>query len=164
MSAGEKWNTITFMRDIRFIAIHRGGELTPGDHRLLMRWALDCTYHLVPLINNHLDDRIREALDIAEAWSIGHATTGKAMKAARNCHGIAKNTEDPLLILLYRCVGQAVATAHMADHSLGPMYYGAKIMKAIGKTVEDERGWQLSRLEQLSKNLHELIVSSMDRH
>ncbi|MHC1692445.1 MAG: putative immunity protein [Sphaerochaetaceae bacterium] len=151
------------MRDFRFIAVHRGGKLTSSDHRLLMRWALDCTYHILPLIHKPLDDRIKEALDIAEVWSIGEVNTGEAMKAARRCHVIAKNTEDSLLKLFYRCVGQAVASAHMADHSLGPMYYGTKIIKATGSSVEDEQKWQLSRLEQLSKNLHELMVSSMDK-
>lgn len=41
------------------------------------------------------------------------------MKASVYAHAIARESSTPLAIELARSVGQTVATAHMADHSLG---------------------------------------------
>ena len=39
------------MRDKRFIALHRGGLLTKDNHHKLIRWARECSEHVLSLID-----------------------------------------------------------------------------------------------------------------
>jgi hypothetical protein len=54
-------------------------------------------------------------------------------------------------------VGQAVATAHMADHALGAAWYALKAVKNAGKSPDAERRWQD---EQLPLEIMDLILSA----
>jgi hypothetical protein len=45
----------------------------------------------------------------------------------------------------------------MADHSLGPAWYGLRAVKAAGGSVEAERTWQN---EQLPPAIKELVLSA----
>jgi hypothetical protein len=134
------------MRDKRFIAVHRGGPLTKDRHRLLIRWARECTEHVLPLIGGNVDDRLIHALFVAEKWENGRATTGNAMKSSVGAHAAARESSDPVMIAVARSAGHAVATAHMADHSLGAALYALKAVKNAGKSVDEEKGWQNKRL------------------
>jgi hypothetical protein len=41
-------------------------------------------------------------------------------------------------IAVARSVGHAVATAHIADHSLGAAWYALKAVKSAGKSIGEE--------------------------
>ncbi|NTU84260.1 MAG: hypothetical protein HGA45_33660, partial [Chloroflexales bacterium] len=76
-------------------------------------------------------------------------------------HAAARAATDPAAIAVARAAGHAVATAHMADHAKGPVYYARKAMLAAGgaagkEAAERERAWQL---EQLPEAIRTLIVS-----
>lgn len=148
------------MRDRRFVALHRGGELTPTDHRSLMVWALACTYHVRTWTSLEFNSSLLQALHTAQEWIDGKATTGDAMKASRAVHAEAKGIGDPIEQLLARCVGQAVATAHMADHCLGPAWYAIKIVREVGGSVDVERAWQLEQLSFLPPHLVTLVSTA----
>lgn len=148
------------MRDRRFVAMHRGGELSPTDHRLLMTWALACAYHVRTWTSLEFGPTLLQALRTAQAWIDGNATTGDAMTASRTVHAEAKGIGDPIEKLLARCVGQAVATAHMADHCLGPAWYAIKIVREVGGSIELERAWQLGQLSLLPPHLVSLITTA----
>ena len=145
------------MRDYRFVAEHRGGPLKKESHRLLMNWACTCASHLLPLLGENPDERLTKALFISGEWEKGRATTGDAMRASVEAHNVARESSDPLTIAVARAVGHAAATAHMADHSLGPALYGLKAVKSAGKTVEAERKWQN---DQLQPGIRELVLSA----
>jgi hypothetical protein len=128
------------MRDRRFVAVHRGGSLDRERHRLLAAWAADCAEHVMTLFETYsADERPRHAIETARAWVTGHAAVGTAQKAAAAAH--------------------AVATAHMADHSLGALLYALKAVKAAGGSVDAERRWQMKRLPQA---VHGLVVSALE--
>lgn len=148
------------MRDIRFITKHRGGTLAIEDHRALMGWAVVSAEHVLPLAPLDLDSRMVEALDVARNWMDGSASTGDAIKASRDVHFLASSYEDPVMKLIARCIGQAVATAHMADHCLGPAWYARKIMVAIGASPDEERKWQEQQLSKLPSHLENLVRQS----
>jgi hypothetical protein len=59
------------MRDSRFVAVHRGGLLTKENHRLLMRWARECSERVLPLLDGNIDARLIRALHVAEEWENG---------------------------------------------------------------------------------------------
>ena len=53
-----------------------------------------------------------------------------------------ENLSNPISIAVARSIGQAVATAHMADHSLGAAIYALKAVKFADKSIDAERKWQ----------------------
>ncbi len=131
-----------------FIAEHRGGPLKIESHRKLIRWARECAEHVLPLIDKEIDERLHYALNVAKEWEKGKLQTGIAMKASLMAHEVARQSDEPLLKAIARAVGQAVATAHMADHSLGGAFYALKAVNLAKKNVDKERMWQTKRLLQ----------------
>jgi len=145
------------MRDRRFIAEHRGGPLKKEQHYQLITWACDCAEHVLPLFGEINDERLEYALEVAKKWKQGKASVGDARKASVGAHDVARESLDPIAIAVARAIGHAVATAHMADHSLGPAWYALKAVKSAGKSVEAERKWQD---KQLPPEIKELILST----
>jgi len=56
------------MRDNRFVAVHRGGPLTKDHHHQLIRWARECSEHVLSLIDENIDQRLIHALYVAKEW------------------------------------------------------------------------------------------------
>ncbi len=79
------------------------------------------------------------------------------MKASLNAHSVAKETTDPVLKAIARSIGQTVATAHMADHSIGGAFYALKAVKAANMDVEKEKEWQDKKLAELPKKIAEIV-------
>ena len=145
------------MRDQRFKAVHRGGPLSLEHHRLLMRWAHDCALHVMPLSGPEPDERLWHALTVAKTWEHGQTSVGEARKASVEAHTVAREASNPSAIAVARAVGHAVATAHMADHALGPAWYALKAVEAAGQSAETERIWQD---EHLPAEIRELVLSA----
>jgi hypothetical protein len=133
-------------RDRRFVTEHRGGPLSAERHRMLMEWARGCAGHVLRLYGDRIDPRITDALDVAKAWEAGAASIGDARKASLGAIAAAHEAPHPAAVAVARAVGHAVATAHMADHSLGAADYALKAVKAAGRYIEVERRWQERRL------------------
>jgi len=153
-------NNKTKMRDKRFIAEHRGGPLKKEQHRQLIKWACDCVEHVLHLFGEKIDERLINALNVAKEWAKGNASVGDARKAAVASHAVARESSNPTAIAVARSVGHAVATAHMADHSLGGVLYALKAVKNAGKSVDAERKWQN---EQLPSEIRELVLTTMSK-
>jgi len=147
------------MRDKRFIAEHRGGTLKKEQHKQLIKWACDCTENILPLFGKS-DERLKNALLIAKEWAKGDATVGDARKASLDAISVANESINPIAIAVARAVGHAVATAHMADHSLGAALYALKAVKNAGKSIDAERKWQN---EQLPSEIMELVLTAMSK-
>jgi hypothetical protein len=146
------------MRDKRFVAEHRGGPLKKEQHLQLMKWARKCSDHVLPLFGKKTDDRLINALLVAKAWENGKATVGDARKAAVQAIAVANEFSDPIAVAVARSVGHAVATAHMADHSLGAALYALKAVNKAGKSIICERKWQD---DQLPSEIRKLVLSAM---
>ena len=149
------------MRDKRFIAEHRGGLLTKDNHQKLIKWARVCSEHVMSLIDKDVDKRLLHALYVAKEWENGNAAVGEAMKASIVAHTVAKESEDPSSIAIARSVGHAVATAHMADHSLGAALNALKALKLTGRPINKERDWQTRQLQQLPLEIVDLVLNTM---
>ena len=141
----------------QFIAEHRGGPLTKENHRKLIRWARECSEHVLYLIGKDIDKRLLYALDVARQWENDAIPTGIAMKASLGAHAVAREAEDPVYKAIARSAGQAVATAHMADHSPGGAFYALKAVKLANKDYKKEREWQIGKLKELPSELVEII-------
>jgi hypothetical protein len=146
------------MRDKRFVAEHRGGPLKREQHRQLIEWACACAGHVLRLLGEKIDERLINALDVAKEWKLGNASAGDARKASTDAHAAAReSSSDPVAVAVARSVGHAVATAHMADHSLGAAWYALKAVKNAGRSEDSEREWQY---EQLPLEIRELVLSA----
>lgn len=141
------------MRDRRFIAIHRGGPLDRESHACLARWAADCAERVLPLFAAvSQDPRPKQAVEILRAWADGKAKTGVAMKASVAAHAAAREAKDSTAIAVARAAGQAVATAHAADHSMGALLYALKALEAVGGPAEAELEMRLDKLPECLRN------------
>ena len=127
------------------------------NHRQLMRWAIECAGHVLPLIGKEADYRLVQALDVAKDWEKGNVPTGVAMKASLAAHAAARQSDHPVTRLVARAIGQAVATAHMADHSLGGAFYALKAIKLANGDLEKERDWQNQRLVALPAPIRDIV-------
>ena len=148
------------MRDNRFVAVHRGGPLKKEQHYQLIKWACDCVEHVLHLFGEKIDERLINALNVAKEWKQGNASVGDARKASLGAIAVANESSNPTAIAVARSVGHAVATAHMADHSLGAALYALKAVKNAGKSVDAERKWQN---EQLPSEIKELVLTAMSK-
>jgi hypothetical protein len=145
------------VRDKSFIDESRGGLLTKKQHRQLMIWACVCTEHVLHLLAGTLDGRLANALLIAREWANGNTAAGEARKASVGAHAAARECTNPTSIAVARAIGQAVATAHMADHSLGAAIYALKAIKYAGKSIDTERKWQNA---QLPTEIKEIVLTA----
>jgi len=135
------------MRDKRFVAVHRGGTLQRSDHVYLARWAADCAERVLHLFARESEDiRPKIALEIGRAWADGEVKTGAAMKASLAAHAAAREVSDKAAIAAARASGQAVATAHCSDHSMGALLYALKAFEASGESSGSELAMQLRKL------------------
>lgn len=142
-----------------FIAEHRGGPLTKDNHRKLIKWAIECSEHVLFLIDKEIDEKLLYALDEAKQWGNDTLPTGLAMKASLGAHAVAREAENPIYKAIARSIGQTVATAHMADHSLGGAFYALKAIKLANKEIEIEKNWQTKKLNELPVEIIEIVQS-----
>lgn len=125
----------------------------------MIKWAIECSEHVLFLIDKERDERLLHALDVAKQWENGTIPTGVAMKASLGAHAVARQVENPIHKAIARSIGQTVATAHMADHSLGGAFYALKAIKLAKKDIEIERNWQTKKLGQLPSEIIEIVQS-----
>ena len=148
------------MRDIKWVLEHRGGTLKIEQQKLLMKWSMGCLEHLLPLLNNNINENINNAINIGNNWIIGKASTGDAIKISRKIIKYVKTLDNELEIVLTRAAGHVVATAHMADHSMGSIHYGLKAIKIIGGSIDSELKWQI---KQIPEELKELVINGLKK-
>jgi hypothetical protein len=145
------------MRDKRFVAEHRGGPLSREQHYQLIEWACACAENVLHLFGERIDERLLNALNVAKEWKRGNASVGDARNASLGAIAAAREASSPTAVAVARSVGHAVATAHMADHSLGAALYALKAVKNEGRSIDEERRWQD---EQLPSEIRELVLTA----
>ncbi len=145
------------MRDLRFVALHRGGLLNKEQHLRLMEWACNCAENVFTLLGQKPDERLIHAIRTGRNWISGLATVGDARKASLAVLQYARASNDPVTVAVARSAGHAAATAHMADHSLRAAFYALKAVKTAGKPVDAERELQKGLL---TGEIKELVLSS----
>lgn len=150
-------------RNPGFIAVHRGGTLAVENHRLLNRWSRKCVERLLQKWEGAFDPRLSQALRTSSDWENGKVLTGACMIASREAHAVAREAASSLNTAIARAVGHAVATAHMADHSVGGALYGLKATQLAGGNVADELTWQKAALKRLPSNLEHLVIETLHK-
>ncbi len=127
-----------------------------------MLWAIACAEHVMPLAREALPGLLAEALSVARGWAAGARPTGDVISAARAVHRLAREIGDPATRAIARAVGHAVATGHMADHSVAAAVYALKAVAASGGAVADEISWQHAELPEKFRPQVEALRSARD--
>lgn len=143
------------MRDLRFVAEHRGGPLARPKHEALMLWALKCVSHAMKNFTTH--PVLSHAVEVGKLWADDKASVGDARNAALACHALARSIDDPAEQDMARACGHAVATAHMADHSLQAARYAVRAVQTQLGTGASELAWQVT---QVSDEIRHLVQST----
>jgi hypothetical protein len=135
------------------------------DQKLMATWAADCAERVLPYFEEAYpeDDRPRKALESCRTWvRTAVFKMAEIRGASLSAHAAARAVKqnDPALFAA-RAAGQAVATAHVAQHAYGGALYALKAIAAMDpanaeKKVAKERDWQ-SR--HLPKHLREEVMN-----
>ena len=135
------------------------------DQKRMATWAADCAERVLPFFEEAYpeDDRPRKALETCRTWvRTGVFRMAEIRGASLNSHAAARAVKenDPALFAA-RAAGQAVATAHVAQHAYGGALYALKAIAAkdpanAEKNVAKERDWQA---RHLPKHLREEVMN-----
>ena len=131
---------------------------TRNDHRALGLWAAHCAEHLLPYFEEKYpeDPRPIDAIRTLREWvQTGEFRMAVIRGASLAAHAAAKavKKEDTVANFAAHAAGQAVGTAHVPTHALGPVLYSMKLVAAlhpsdIKAAVAQDRAWQTQRLPQ----------------
>lgn len=137
------------------------------DQKLMATWAADCAERVLPFFEDAYpaDDRPRKALETCRTWvRTGVFKMSEIRGASLSSHAAARAVKenDPALFAA-RAAGQAVATAHVAQHAYGGALYALKAIATANPTnaeekVATERDWQS---HHLPKHLREEMMNRL---
>jgi hypothetical protein len=149
-------------RDPRFITVRRGGVLQDADHHLLAIWAADCAQHVLHYFEEIQpnDERPRQAIELARAWTRGEVTMTQSRTAAGHANAAARELAGAARHAAY-AAGQAAAVAHVAAHQLGAAAYAIKAVQAAAPNGESESAGRLEcqwQREQLPEAIRDLVL------
>lgn len=129
---------------------------TLDDHKALALWAAECAEHVLPFFEEKYPDdpRPREAIRLLREWvRTGKFSMPVIRGASLSAHAAARavKKEDNAARFAARAAGQAVATAHVPTHAIGPVIYAYKAVAAanpldVKTATTQEQEWQFQRL------------------
>ncbi len=104
------------------------------DQKLLALWSADCARHVLPYFEKEFskDNRPRKAIEACRTWArTGVFKMADVRRDSLAAHAVARLApENSAARFAARAVGQAVATAHVAQHAYGAAYYALKAIAA----------------------------------
>lgn len=144
----------------KFALTHRDARvdalLSETDHKTLGVWARDCAERVLPYFETQYpdDQRPRQALEALQRWiDTGVFKMAIIRKASLDSHAAARKVgEDNPARSAARAAGQAVATAHVRTHAIGPAQYALQAIhrathaEDVDAAIAAEREWQYQHL------------------
>jgi hypothetical protein len=130
----------------------RYNSLDQEDHKSLARWAADCAGHVLRYFEQESpdDDRPRNAIETARAWTRDELTMNEAREAALAAHTAAREADQTAACEAARAAGHAAGTAHVDGHATEAANYAIKAAIAAAPNDTDaadtEREWQCTQL------------------
>ncbi len=127
------------------------------DQRLMAIWAADCVERVLPFFEQTYphDDRPRTAIEVCRTWvRTGIFKMAEIRSASLAAHAAARHAKADghhAACFAARAAGQAVGTAHVAQHAFGGALYALKAIAAAdparAKTeVAKEHDWQAQHI------------------
>jgi hypothetical protein len=125
------------------------------DQRLMAAWAADCAERVLPLFEQLYpeDERPRKAIAVCRTWlCTGVFAMADIRDASLAAHAAARTAkQNSAACFAARAAGQAVATAHVAQHAFGGAYYALKAIAVLAPAcaeaeVAKEHAWQAQHI------------------
>jgi Imm-5 like putative immunity protein len=122
------------------------------DRRTLIVWAVACAERVLPLFEeaSRGDQRPRQALAGALAFSRSEVRIGVIRQLAAACHAAARHAPRPEATAAARACGHAAPVAHMAAHTRGVPLYARKALTLAHPgdpgVLDREDAWQRAHL------------------
>lgn len=138
------------------------------DQRSLAIWAADCAERVLLFFEEAFPegDRLRNAIETCRMWvRTGEFKMAVIREASLGAHAAACEAKDnDVACFAARAAGQAVATAHVAQHAYGGAYYALKAIAASDpanaeENVSRECDWQS---QHLPESLRQEIMSRIE--
>lgn len=132
-------------------------QYSKEDQKLMATWSLDCAERVLPLFESvsPKDDRPQRALEIGRDWVRTEVFSMPVIrKASLGAHAAAKDVKNnDVACFAAHAAGQAVATAHVAQHAYGGSWYALKAIAAANpqnakERVDNELEWQAQALPE----------------
>ena len=138
------------------------------DQRSMATWAADCAERVLPFFEEAYpkDDRPRNAIEACRTWVRTEVFKMTDIRGASlAAHDAARDAkENDAACFTAHAAGQAVATAHVAQHAYGGAYYALKAIAAndppnAEAKIAEERSWQSQHLpEHLRQEIMSRII------
>ncbi|MGQ9853127.1 MAG: putative immunity protein [Candidatus Oleimicrobiaceae bacterium] len=140
------------------------------DQRALATWAPDCADRALPVLENAYpnDERPRKAIEACRTWvRTGVFKMAEIRAASLASHAAARDAKlegNEAACFAARATGQAVGTAHVAQHAYATAVYALKAIAATDPVqaevrLEEEVNWQSQHLpENLREEVMERII------
>lgn len=148
-------------------------KYSKSDQKLLAIWAADCAKRVLPFFEKMYpeDDRPRKAIEVLRRWiKTGVFQMAEIREASLAAHAAARNAQaSSVACFAARAAGQAVATAHVAQHAYGSSYYSLKAIIADNPLDSEikatqEYNWQSGHLnEELRQEIMGRIIISQNK-
>lgn len=87
--------------------------------------------HILTITNFPINKIIEEGISINEQWQNNLARMHDVRQAGFKIHKLARESKDEISELIYRTIGQAVASGHMKEHGMIASDYTIKLINAI---------------------------------
>lgn len=130
-----------------------------ASQRSLGLWAKQCAQRVLPYFEQAYphDTRPRDALNTLQTWmDTGVFRMAVIRRASLDAHAAAREVgADTPARSAARAAGQAVATAHVRTHAIGPALYALQAIHRDSRpqdaaaAIAKERDWQYQRLLEL---------------
>ncbi|WP_081752852.1 putative immunity protein [Kallotenue papyrolyticum] len=139
------------------------------DQRALATWAADCAARVLPIFENAYpnDERPRKAIEACQTWvRTGIFKMAEIRTASLAAHAAARDAKakgNEAACFAARAAGQAVGTAHVAQHAYGAALYALKAIAASNPVqtevrLQEERNWQSQHLPGNLEDVMERII------
>ena len=100
-------------------------------HKDVSRYSLLLAEHVLSLTGMPRNEIVESCFSVSRAWQEGHAKFQEARQVAFALHRLAREEADPIYVLVYRTLGQIVATPHVKRHALIASDYAVKLVNRM---------------------------------
>ena len=162
------------MKKTKFSVTHKDEKMVElvaqTNHKAQAIWAIDCAKRVLPFFEKAYpeDPRPRNALKTLQTWiNTSQFKMAVIRNASLTAHAAAREVgEDNPARSAARAAGQAVATAHVASHSIEAASYALQAIHRAATPTEAEAAVFQERTYQYQHllNLKEKSITSVEKN
>lgn len=122
-------------------------------HKQVAKFSMLLARYILKITSFQTNEVLEEGFDINEAWQKELVRMHDVRQAAFKIHKLARESDNEVSKLIYRTIGQAVASGHMKEHGMVASDYAIKLINIIYpnnlEKVREERMNQISFMKSV---------------